>query len=252
MIPLFNHISSLHASPSEHTDRQETQALWPSAIMCIQKTVAPRLPRHFQCWFQQHWATTISKCWHSTAWIWPLSAHTPWSTIWLVFVLLHLPTFTINKEWKSNTNNYLLTSLKLTVSVFLSWNASLEDTGPSTLGRASKHFLYTRWTVDISQEEPQCCFSTIYCIHIYNREQLLVKGQKTDRLSFTILPTKNIFLCEQISISTLWERAMHSPKHTETLSRCTYPGTRLKLHLRNWASASSSHLRDGQKRKENS
>lgn len=136
--------SSLHASPSECTDGQETQLLWMSAVTCIPRAVAPKLPKHLQCWFQQHWATAISKGWHSTASFWPLSSHTPktWSTTSLVFVLPHLPIFTINKEWKSNTSNYLLMYLKLTVNVFLSWNASLEDTGPSTLGRASKHFLY--------------------------------------------------------------------------------------------------------------
>lgn len=54
----------------------------------------------------------------------------------------------------------------------------LKTQGHQHLGEPASTFSI-HWTVDISQEEPQSCFSTIYCVHIYNREQLLVKGQKT-------------------------------------------------------------------------
>lgn len=148
----MRNISCLHASPSECVDRQETQVLWLCAIIGTPRAVCSQTST---CLSVLILATLSNSC--QKADIQELKpvhylhrAETTWSTAWLVFVLPNLPTFTSSKEQKSNTKDYLLTFLKLTVSVFLSQSASLEDTGPSTFGRASRHFLYTHWTVDIS------------------------------------------------------------------------------------------------------
>lgn len=133
--------------------RQETQALWLWSIICIPRAVCSQTST---CLSALILATLSNSC--QRADIQQLKSdhylHTelksPEAILgWYLYYLV-LPTFTSNKEQKSNTKNYLLTFLKLTVSAFLYQSTSLEDTEPSTFGRASRHFLYTHQTLDIS------------------------------------------------------------------------------------------------------